>query len=315
VNDDMKIAWFFPGQGSQEVGMGRAVFEVSRSAREVFERADFALGRSISALCFEGPMAELVLTYNTQPALVATSIAILEAIRELVPNLPAPAFAAGHSLGEYSALVASGGLKFEDALRLVELRGRAMQSAVPEGRGAMLALLGGDREAALALCAEAKTHGLIEPANFNAPGQVVLSGEKTAIERAAELAGSHKLKAKLLNVSAPFHCSLMADAARAVDAALSEITLGPLAFPVVANATAAPNQESEQVKRLLVRQIDGPVLWEQTVSWMADAGVTHALEIGPGKVLAGLAKRIDPRIRVLSVSDPEGAARVAEFLA
>jgi [acyl-carrier-protein] S-malonyltransferase len=310
----MSIAWLFPGQGSQEVGMGLAVNEASTDARMVFEAADRALGRSIKKLCFYGPFEELTLTHNTRPALVATSVAILAAIREAYPKLT-PAFAAGHSLGEYSALVAAGALSLHDAVRLVELRGRAMQAAVPEGRGAMVAILGGNRDAVLGLCADARGSGVVEPANFNAPGQVVLSGDRIAIERAASLAGERKLKAIPLKVSAPFHCSLMAPAARAVEAALSDTQVRPLAFPVVANATGEDNQDPAQVRSLLTRQIDGAVLWEQSVSRMAEAGVTHALEIGPGKVLAGLVKRIDKRIRVHSVSDPESIAAIREFLA
>jgi [acyl-carrier-protein] S-malonyltransferase len=294
--------------------MGLAVNEASTDARMVFEAADRALGRSIKKLCFYGPFEELTLTHNTQPALVATSAAILAAIREAYPKLT-PAFAAGHSLGEYSALVAAGALSLHDAVRLVELRGRAMQAAVPEGRGAMVAILGGNRDAVLGLCADARGSGVVEPANFNAPGQVVLSGDRIAIERAASLAGERKLKAIPLKVSAPFHCSLMAPAARAVEAALSDTQVRPLAFPVVANATGEDNQDPAQVRSLLTRQIDGAVLWEQSVSRMAEAGVTHALEIGPGKVLAGLVKRIDKRIRVHSVSDPESIAAIREFLA
>lgn len=294
--------------------MGLDLSEASPAAREVFEAADRALGRSIKKLCFEGPLEELTLTYNTQPALVATSVAILAAIRERYTSLPTPAFAAGHSLGEYSALVAAGALSLQDAVKLVELRGRAMQAAVPEGRGAMVAVLGGDRDAVLGLCAAAREAGVVEPANFNAPGQVVLSGERVAIERATALAGERKLKAIPLKVSAPFHCSLMAPAARAVEAALGDVRVSPLSFPVVANASGEANQDPARVPSLLTRQIDGAVLWEQSVSRMAEAGVTHALEIGPGKVLANLAKRIDKRIRVHSVSDPDSISAIAEFL-
>lgn len=308
----MLVAWFFPGQGSQEVGMGKAVHDASPGARAAYEAADAALGRSISKLCFEGPIEELTLTANTQPALVTTSSAILAAIREQYPSLPRPAFAAGHSLGEYSALVASGALRLHDAVRLVELRGKAMQAAVPEGRGAMLALLC-DRDAALKVCEDARASGIVEPANFNSPGQVVLSGEKAAVDRAAEIATERKLKAIPLKVSAPFHCSLMEPAARAVERALADVSVSELAFPVVANATAQSNQDKGKVAELLVRQIDGAVQWEQSVSLMANAGVTHALEIGPQKVLAGLVKRIDKRIQVLSVSDPESIAKIGAF--
>jgi [acyl-carrier-protein] S-malonyltransferase len=294
--------------------MGRALSAAFPEAARVFERADQALGFSIRALCFDGPEAELTLTKHTQPAIVTTSIATLAAIQSAHPNLPPPAFAAGHSLGEYSALVAAGAFTLEDAVRTVHLRGRAMQEAVPEGEGGMAAIMGGDRAAVEALCAEAAEGDVVSPANFNAPGQIVISGHKRAVDRAAALAGSKKLKAIPLKVSAPFHCALMAPAARAVEAALAGLTLGEPSFPVVANVSAQPNADSEEAKRLLVRQIDGPVLWEQSIQLMAEAGVTHALEIGPGKVLAGLVKRIDKRITVLSVGDAEAIAKIPGFL-
>ncbi len=294
--------------------MGRALAGAFPEAAKIFERADAALGFSIQQLCFEGPEAELTLTKHTQPAIVTTSIATLAAIRAVHPNLPAPAFAAGHSLGEYSALVAAGAFTLEDAVRVVHLRGRAMQDAVPQGEGGMAAIMGGDRAAVEALCAEAAEGDVVSPANFNAPGQIVISGHKRAVDRAAALAGGKKLKAIPLKVSAPFHCALMAPAARAVEAELAKLSLGELAFPVVANVSTAPNRDAEEAKRLLVRQIDGPVLWEQTISLMAESGVTHALEIGPGKVLAGLVKRIDKRITVLSVGDAESIGKIPEFL-
>lgn len=307
------IAWLFPGQGTQEVGMGKALYDASPAAREVFARADEALGFSISKLCFEGPAPELTLTKHTQPAILTASIATLAAIREALPNLPLPAFGAGHSLGEYSALVAAGALSLEDAVRLVHLRGRAMQEAVPEGAGAMAAILGGDRAAVEQLCRDAAEGEPLSPANFNAPGQVVISGAASAVKRASSLAADRKLKAIPLNVSAPFHCALMAPAAKAVEKALEGVTVSPLAFPVVTNVEARPNSEAAQVASLLVRQIDGAVRWDESVAFMAERGVTKALEIGPGKVLAGLVKRIDKRIQVLSVADPEGVAKVAEF--
>lgn len=294
--------------------MGRALSEASPEAAAAFERADQALGFSIRALCFEGPDAELTLTKHTQPAIVTTSLATLAAIRAAHPNLPAPAFAAGHSLGEYSALVAAGALSLEDAVRIVHLRGSAMQQAVPAGEGGMAAIMGGDRAAVEALCAEAAEGDIVSPANFNSPGQIVISGHKRAVDRAVALAGGKKLKAIPLNVSAPFHCALMAPAARAVETALQSLTVNDLAFPVIANVTAEPNQSGEEAKRLLVRQIDGPVLWEQTILRMAEAGVTHALEIGPKKVLAGLVKRIDKRVTVLSVGDAESIAQIPGFL-
>lgn len=294
--------------------MGRALASASPEAADAFERADRALGFSIRALCFDGPDSELTLTQHTQPAIVTTSLATLAAIRAAHPSLPAPDFAAGHSLGEYSALVAAGALSLEDAVRLVHLRGRAMQDAVPAGEGGMAAIMGGDPTAVEALCAEAAEGDVLSAANFNSPGQIVISGHKRAVDRAVTLAGTKKLKAIPLNVSAPFHCALMAPAARAVEAALADLTVNELLFPVVANVTAQPNRSAEEAKRLLVRQIDGPVLWEQSIVAMAEAGVTHALEIGPKKVLAGLVKRIDKRISVLSVGDAETIAQIPGFL-
>lgn len=294
--------------------MGKALHDASPAAREIFARADAALGFSISKLCFEGPAPELTLTKHTQPAILTASIATLAAVREAHPNLTLPSFAAGHSLGEYSALVASSALSLEDAVRLVHLRGRAMQEAVPEGVGAMAAILGGDRAAIEELCRDAANGEPLSPANFNAPGQVVISGAASAVKRASALASERKLKAIPLNVSAPFHCALMAPAARAVEKALESVAVGPLSFPVVSNVEASANSEASQVASLLVRQIDGPVRWDESISAMAEAGVTKALEIGPGKVLAGLVKRIDKRIQVLSVSDPDGIAKITEFL-
>jgi [acyl-carrier-protein] S-malonyltransferase len=310
----LTTAWLFPGQGTQQVGMGKQLYASSAAAREVWERADAALGFSLKNLCFEGPEDDLTLTKHAQPAIVTTSIAALAAIREAVPALELPACAAGHSLGEYSALVAAGALDFEDAVRLVHLRGQAMQDAVPQGLGGMAAIMGGDATAVEALCRDAAQGEVVSAANFNAPGQIVISGHKTAVARAAALAGERKLKAIVLNVSAPFHCSLMAPAAARMKTALAEVTPRALAFPVLPNVEAKPNVDAARVAELLVRQVDSPVQWEQTLLTMAGAGVTLALEIGPGKVLAGLAKRIDKRVSVLSVGDSEGVAKVIEFL-
>jgi len=295
--------------------MGKALVDAFPAAREVFERADAALGWSISKLCFEGPESELTLTANTQPAIVTTSIAALAALRATVPELGEPAFAAGHSLGEYSALIAAGALTLEDGVRLVHLRGRAMQDAVPEGQGAMAAVMGGDPEAVRALCAEAAGDDVLSPANYNAPGQVVIAGHAAAVKRAGELAAARRLKAIPLKVSAPFHCALMAPAARAVEQALPEIEIGPLSFPVISNVEGQPNSDPSRVRELLVRQIDSPVLWSQSVQHMAAAGVDRALEIGPGKVLAGLVRRIDKRVRVLLAGNPTGVAEAPAFLA
>lgn len=294
--------------------MGKALADASPAARDIFDRANDALGEPLSQRCFEGPLTDLTLTANTQPAVLATSIAALAALREAIPDLPPPAFAAGHSLGEYSALVAAGALELEDAIRLVRLRGRAMQEAMPEGAGGMAAVLGGDDASVRALCEAAREGEVLEPANFNAPGQIVVAGHAGALARAAQLAGRFKLKTIALPVSAPFHSSLMAPAARIVEEALSKVSIAPLRFPIVTNVEAKPNRDASRVAPLLVRQIDGAVRWSQSVAWLAAQGVTHALEIGPGKVLAGLARKIDKRISVHSVGDPESVVAARGFL-
>lgn len=305
----MTLAWIFPGQGTQFVGMGKALYDESPAARAVFDRADDALGESLSGLCFDGPEADLVLTQNTQPAVLVNSIAALAALREAYPDLEAPSATAGHSLGEYSALVAAEALSLEDAVRLVRLRGRAMQDAVPPGQGAMAAILGGDADKALALCADAG--GIVQPANFNAPGQIVIAGESAAVARAVELAGTRKMKAMLLKVSAPFHCQLMAPAARVVADALTRVSFAAPRCPVIGNFDAAPSADPDVLRQRLVSQIDGAVQWEASVRVMAERGVTLALEIGPGKILANMVKRIDSRIRVLPVGDPTGVRDAA----
>ena len=311
----MSIAWFFPGQGSQAVGMGKEVHDASTAARRVFEEADEALGEKLSKLIFEGPIEELTLTANTQPAIVTVSVAVLATLREKFPHLERPAFAAGHSLGEYSALVAAGGLSLADAVRLVRARGRAMQEAVPAGTGAMAAVMGLEPDPVREICKEASIDGeVVSPANFNAPGQIVIAGHKGAVSRASELVSSRKGKAIPLNVSAPFHCALMAPAARVVEDKLSSVAISALAFPIVANVDAQPNQDASQVKDRLVRQVDGAVRWEESVRFMFEHGVTQALEIGPGKVLAGLSKRVAKELKVLSVGDPGSIDQVGAFL-
>ena len=311
----MTVAWLFPGQGAQFVGMGKELLGSSEAARSVFERASKALGQSMNRLVLEGPEADLTLTANAQPALVTTSIAILEAIRERYPSLPLPAFAAGHSLGEYSALVAAESLTIEDAVRLVRARGRAMQEAVPQGVGAMGAVLSIEPDALEAICREAAQGEVVGPANFNAPGQIVIAGHAGAVARAGELCAREKGKMIPLKVSAPFHSALMAPAAKVVERELAGVTVKPPRFPVVANVDALPNRDPARTKNLLVRQVDGPVRWEQAVRTMVERGVTHALEIGPGKVLAGLARRINKDLKVLSVSDPASIGEVEAFLA
>jgi [acyl-carrier-protein] S-malonyltransferase len=311
----MSTAWLFPGQGAQSVGMAKDVLAVSVAAREVFARADEALGEPLSRLILEGPEDELTLTANAQPAIVATSCALLAAIRERVPALPLPAFGAGHSLGEYSALVAAGALTLEDAVRLVRARGRAMQDAVPSGTGAMAAVMGVEPAKLLELCAAAAQGEVVSPANFNAPGQIVVAGHAGAVSRVSELVAAEKGKAIALKVSAPFHCALMAPAARVLAEKLGAVAVKPLLFPIVANLDAKPNREESRVKDLLVGQVDGAVRWEESVRAMAGAGVERALEIGPGKVLAGLVKRTAKEVRVLSVGDAAALDQVATFLA
>ncbi|AUX32669.1 malonyl CoA-ACP transacylase [Sorangium cellulosum] len=294
--------------------MGKALAEASAAARGAFARADAALGEPISRLCFEGPMEELTKTSNTQPAIVATSCAVAAALIEHLPDLEPPLYAAGHSLGEYSALVAAGALEIEEAVRLCRVRGAAMQEAVPEGEGAMAAIMGLDQPAVLAICEEAAQGEVVAPANYNGPGQIVIAGHGPAVARAREMAAARGGKAVALKVSAPFHCALMRPAAERLRPELERTQLRPLAFPVIANVDAAPNADPERVPSLLLRQVDGTVQWMRTIERMAEDGVTHALEIGPGKVLAGLVKRITKQIKVLSVSDMAGIERVSAFL-
>lgn len=311
----MTVAWLFPGQGAQSVGMGRDLFTASSAARDVFASADSALGERLSTLIFEGPAEDLTLTVNAQPAILTVSCAVLAAIREHMPALGPPAFVAGHSLGEYSALVAAAAVSLEDAVRLVRARGLAMQNAVAAGVGAMSAILGFDRGRLEAICAQARQGEVVEAANFNAPGQVVIAGHVGAVIRAGELVVAQNGRAVALNVSAPFHCSLMAPAARALEAKLAGVSVAPPLCPVVANFDAKPNTDARRVKDLLVQQVDGPVRWEESVRFMASHGVTHALEIGPGKVLAGLVKRITKQIKVLSVGDRASLDSLPAFLA
>lgn len=295
--------------------MGKDVFEASAAARRVFESADARLGFSVSRLCFDGPDADLVLTKNTQPAIVTTSCALLAALQEALPELPSPQAAAGHSLGEYSALVASGAMSSADAAQLVRLRGEAMQQAVPPGVGTMVAIMGGDGAAVEQLCVDARQGEVLSPANFNCPGQIVIAGHAAAGQRAVELAKERRLKAIPLKVSAPFHCALMAPAAERLRSALSDSEFGPLSFPVVSNVEATPNSDSSRVAELLVRQVDGAVRWQQTIEWLEAQAFTHALEIGPGQVLSGLVKKTSKSIAVHSVRDLDTLRRVPEFLA
>ena len=311
-----KTAWLFPGQGAQTVGMGKSLSEAFPICREVFSRADTALGWSLSRLCFDGPESELKLTAHAQPAILTVSYAALRALQTEISDLPDPDCAAGHSLGEYTALVASGALKFEDAVRLVHLRGKAMQQAVSPGDGSMAALVGGNAELVGRICEDASQDSeMVAPANFNAPGQVVIAGHAGAVERARSLAASQGLKAIPLKVSAPFHCALMAPAAKAVEEALRGLSVAAPRFDVVSNVEAQANRDPSRIPALLVRQVDSPVLWEQSIRTLADRGVEQALELGPGKVLAGLVKRTQGDLRVLSIGDPSSLARAKQELA
>jgi [acyl-carrier-protein] S-malonyltransferase len=299
----MESALLFPGQGSQRVGMGRDVAREFEPARRVFEEADDALGASISRLCFEGPEDELTRTENTQPAILTCSIAVLRAL-EAERGLRCHV-AAGHSLGEWSALVAAGALSLADAVRLVRLRGKAMQEAVPQGQGAMAAIIGLSPEQVEELCRESAEGEVLSPANFNGAGQIVVSGHAGSVDRAVAAAkGRGAKRAVRLQVSAPFHCALMKPAAERVREALAGVSIAPLALPVVANVDARPNQDAGRVRELLVEQVTAPVRWEESVQNLAAAGVTRAVEVGAGSVLRGLVKRIAAQIEVTSVGEP-----------
>ena len=301
------VAYVFPGQGSQRVGMGRALALAFPEARAVFEEADDTLGFALSALCFEGPEDDLQLTANTQPALVAASVAALRCYRARGLETETPDFVAGHSLGEYSALVAAGALELGDALRLVRARGEAMQKAVPVGKGAMAAVLGLSVEDTAEVAAEAAadTREVCQLANLNAPGQIVIAGSSEAVERAMALAsGRGARRAISLPVSAPFHCALMVPARRAMEPLIQAAPMADPQVPVVCNVDAEPVTTASAARYALVRQIDGPVRWAESVTVMAAEGVGQLIEFGPGKVLSGLARRIDRRLKVRAVAEP-----------
>ncbi|HVR63691.1 MAG TPA: ACP S-malonyltransferase [Polyangia bacterium] len=301
------MVFLFPGQGSQKVGMGRALAERWPEARAVFEEADEALGFALSKLCFEGPEAELTLTANAQPAILTTSIAALRVLAKETDLRPAAL--AGHSLGEYSALVAAGALRLADAVRVVNLRGRFMQEAVPAGVGAMGAIVGigpAEIEAVCAEAAAASSGELCSPANFNGGGQVVIAGHRGAVERACAAAKARGARmAKLLAVSAPFHCALMQPAAERLQAELARIEIGALSAPVIGNVEAAPYQDAGRVRALLVKQVTAPVRWEESILYLASRGFTSAVEVGAGNVLGGLVKRIAPAFVVRAAGEPE----------
>jgi len=302
----MTIALTFPGQGSQTVGMGKALAESFPEANAVFQEVDDALGEALSRIIFDGPLDTLTLTQNAQPALMAVSLAAMRVLESRGVRLGGNiAYVAGHSLGEYSALAAAGSFTIGDAARLLRIRGRAMQQAVPVGEGAMAALIGLDYDAAKAVAEEAADGEVCTAANDNAPGQVVVSGAKAAVERAVEIAKAKGAKrAILLPVSAPFHCALMTPAAKVMAEALAGIAIRAPAVPLVANVTAGPESDPEVIRRNLVDQVTGMVRWRESVSWLAANGVTLFAEVGAGKVLSGLAKRIADGVESLSVGTP-----------
>ncbi|WP_431300160.1 ACP S-malonyltransferase [Tabrizicola sp. BL-A-41-H6] len=302
----MSRAFVFPGQGAQTIGMGRALAEAYPAAKAVFDEVDAALGETLSRLIWEGDIAELTLTKNAQPALMATSIAALRALESEGIGLEHVAFVAGHSLGEYSALCAAGSLSLSDTARLLRIRGQAMQEAVPVGVGAMAVLLGLDFEAAVAVAAEAAQGEVCQAANDNDPAQVVVSGHKAAVERALEIAKAKGAKrAMLLPVSAPFHCALMQPAAHVMAEALAAAVINAPKVPIVVNVRAEAVTEPDRIHDLLIAQVTGSVRWRESVLWMERAGVTEFWEIGAGKALSGMIKRTADGAVTRAVGTPE----------
>ncbi|MBI1265457.1 MAG: ACP S-malonyltransferase [Alphaproteobacteria bacterium] len=302
----MALAFIFPGQGSQAVGMGQALKEAYPAAREVFEAVDEALGESLSRVMAEGPMEALTLTQNAQPAIMAVSIAAMRALKaEFGVDVSAARFVAGHSLGEYTALCAAGAISLPDAARLLRLRGRAMQQAVPVGEGAMAALLGAEQAQAEAAVAAGQAHGVVAIANDNAPGQIVISGAKAAVEAALEAAKEHGVRrAMMLSVSAPFHCALMAPAAEAMTVALKHVAIAAPGAPLVANVSAAPVTDPETIRALLVEQVTGRVRWRESIDFMHGDGVTSFAEAG-AKVLVTMLRRHLPDTQGAALSAPD----------
>jgi [acyl-carrier-protein] S-malonyltransferase len=297
-----KIALLFPGQGSQYVGMGKEICDRSAAAREIFQEANETLGYDLTSLCFQGPEESLKLTANTQPAILTVSVAVLrmmQAERGLTPLV-----AAGHSLGEYGALVAAGGLRFRDAVRIVHLRGKFMQEAVPVGIGAMAAIMGMSGPEVETLCREAAQGEILAPANFNSPGQIAISGHSAAVKRAVEIVGKQAgKKAVLLPVSAPFHCPLMKPAAERLREALAATEVADLHFPVLSNVEADFYPGKEKTKELLFRQVEHPVRWEESMQKLIGLEPGLVLEAGPGKVLSGLLRRISREVPTANVED------------
>ena len=311
----MSRAFVFPGQGAQTIGMGRDLAQNYPAAQAVFDEVDAALGEKLSALIWEGDQDALTLTQNAQPALMATSIAALRALEAEGVGIADAAFVAGHSLGEYSALAAAGALSVADAARLLRTRGRAMQEAVPVGVGAMAALLGLDFAAARAVAEEAAQGQVCQAANDNDPAQVVVSGHKEAVERAVEIAKLKGAKrAVILPVSAPFHCALMQPAAEVMREALADVTLNTPAVPLVANVRAAAVTDPAEIRALLIEQVTGSVRWRESVLWMGDQGVTEVWEIGAGKALSGMIRRIvrEMECRAVGTAEDVAAATAAQ---
>ena len=307
-----KSAFLFPGQGSQSVGMGKELADNFSVARQVFEEADQALGFSISNLCFEGPEEELRKTVNTQPAILTVSVATLRVLQQAGISFD---ITAGHSLGEYSALVAAGVLDFADAVRLVNKRGQYMQEAVPLGEGAMAAVMGMEREKVVDICAEVeKEAGAVQAVNFNCPGQIVIAGKTVAVEKAAAaLKAAGAKRAIMLPVSAPFHSTLLQPAAEKLALELEKVSFHEPKLPVVANVTGKISTNSNEIKQLLVTQAANPVLWEDCVATVAAYGATVSVEVGPGKVLTGFTKKIAPEIATFNVEDMESLQKTLDY--
>jgi len=309
-------AFIFPGQGAQTVGMGRDLAESYPAAAAVFEKVDAALGDRLSTLIWDGPAEELTLTANAQPALMATSIAAMRALEAEGVTVEAASFVAGHSLGEYSALCAAGSLSLADTAQLLRTRGQAMQAAVPVGVGAMAALLGLDFDAAREVAEEAAEGEVCQAANDNDPGQVVVSGHKAAVERAVEIAkGRGAKRAMLLPVSAPFHCALMQPAAEVMAEALAGVEIAGPKVPLVANVKAAAVSDPAEIRQLLVEQVTGSMLWRESILWLAGRGVSELVEVGAGKALSGMARRIDRALATSAVNTAEDVKKLAEALA
>ncbi|HXM34713.1 MAG TPA: ACP S-malonyltransferase [Pyrinomonadaceae bacterium] len=310
----MSLAYIFPGQGSQYAGMGKDLAENFSAARKVFEEADDALGFSLSRLCFEGPAEELQLTHNTQPAILATSIAATRALSEV--GAPTPDYVLGHSLGEYSALVASGALSFADAIKIVRARGRYMQEAVPNGTGAMAAVMGATLRDIESACTEASQGEVCAPANINSPNQVVIAGNVAAVDRAGELLKTRGAKRVTgLKVSAPFHCSLMLPAQHKLAADLDKAVFADLQWPLVTNVDAQIELSGDAARAALVRQVSSPVRWLESIELLVAKGVSTFIEVGPGKVLTGLMRQINREMTALNVEDSASLGATRSVLA